>query len=114
MATTTPTVSTPNSFCQQDAQISDGTCSALFPAITSDPEGNFGIVWQDNRTGSWEIFFKELQSKLAASGAAGTTTVNINGRIIDISCLASTTSNSFNISDRCSSASSNPSGNSSP
>ena len=39
-------------------ELGDATANASFPAITSRGAGDFRLTWMDNRTGSWNVFYR--------------------------------------------------------
>ncbi len=42
-----------------DVPISNGTGSSRYPGITADYLGNVHVIWQDNRDGNEEIYYRE-------------------------------------------------------
>ena len=48
--------------------ISSSARDQYFPAAASDPEGDFLVIWQDSRYGSWDIYGQRVSNEGALSG----------------------------------------------
>lgn len=45
-----------------DLQLTTSVGDSLYPSIAIDAKGNLHVVWQDNRDGNWEIYYKKLDN----------------------------------------------------
>ena len=75
-----------NSFCGEEAQLTNHACNSLHPAVSFDPSGNLGVVWTDTRDGVPATYFQIVASQIASSNlgiAEGSYYDPLTGRVVN-------------------------------